>query len=182
METLVRLPLGVVVERREIDNPWQSHTWRAVAVIPGAPTVDKWRELARGPRWIRYHAATLPVELHHKETAAYRTNLSNDQPAIFVGLRDVVDPGESGFEVAPFLVTASPFEAQDYLDSSEVIIERVPMPDGVIAWVQAFVDAHHVDEPFEKRKRTRLDPNEVGFGRRPDDPAGLANRKRNGHG
>lgn len=172
MDPMVRLPLGVVVERREIDNPWQSHTWRAVAVIPGAPAVDGWTMLLKGPRWIRYHAATLPVVLHRSETAAYLTNLSSDQPAIYVGLRDAAEAGESGFEVAPFMVTASPFEAQDYLDSSEVVIERVPMPDGVIAWVQAFVDAHHVDKPFEKRKRERLDPNELGFGRRPGDAAG----------
>ena len=36
----------------------------------------------------------------------------------------------------------------------------------VTAWMQAFVDKHHVDEPFYKRKRKRYDPGEVGFGRR----------------
>jgi hypothetical protein len=29
------------------------------------------------------------------------------------------------------------------------------MPEGLIAWVQAFVERHHVDEPFVKRKRKR---------------------------
>jgi hypothetical protein len=167
MDPLITLPLGVVVERREIENVWQSHSWRPVAVIPGAPKVEHGRLLARGFRWERYHAATLTLELHHKETAAYRTNLSNDQPRIFVGLRDVVERSGSDLEVAPFLVTASPFEAQDYLDSSEEIIEGVPMPESLIALTQAFVDAHHIDEQFEKRKQKRLDPNEVAFGRKP---------------
>lgn len=168
------MPLGVVLERREIENPWQRHTWRAIAVIPGAPRIERWQLIASGPGWLRYHAATLNLALHHKETAAYRTNLSNDQPLIYIGVREVVDSAESGLEVAPFLVTASPYEAQEYLDSSEDVIEGVPMPDGMIAWIQAFVDAHHVDEPFEKRKRKRFDPNQVGFGRRPDhaSPAG----------
>ena len=59
---------------------------------------------------------------------------------------------------APFLVTASPYEAAAY---SEAIVEAVPMPDGLIAWVQDFVDRHHVDEPFEKRKRDRPRPASV---------------------
>ena len=176
------MPVGVLVERREIDNPWQSHVWRAVGVIPGAPRIDGWQRLASGPGWVRYHAATLSVALYPKETAAYRANLSNDQPLIYVGLREVADSGDSGFEVAPFLVTASPYEAQDCLDSSENIIEGVPMPESMIAWVQAFVDAYHIDEPFEKRKRKRLDPNEVGFGRRPRDAAGSGGRRGNGNG
>jgi hypothetical protein len=174
------MPLGVVVERREIDNPWQDHSWCVVAVIPGAPGIGEWQRLASGPGWQRYHAATLTLELHRRETAAYRTNLSNDQPVVYVGLREVADSTEVDFDLAPFLVTASPYEAQDYLDSSEVIFEGVPMPESVIAWVQAFVDAYHVDEPFEKRKRKRFDPNQVGFGRRPGDVANSAGRGGNG--
>ena len=30
------LPLGIVVERRAVDNPWIDHSWRSVAVIAGA--------------------------------------------------------------------------------------------------------------------------------------------------
>lgn len=182
MDPIITLPLGVVVEWREIDNRWQSHSWRPVAVIPGAPRITHSRTLAGDTRWRRYHAATLTLELHHKETAAYRTNLSNDRPLIYVGLRNVVEGDESDLEVAPFLVTASPFEAQDYLDSSEEIIEGVPMPEGVIGLVQAFVEAHHVDEPFEKRKRKRLDPNQVGFGKRPAAGAQPMSQRGDYHG
>src|SRR5690606_30672543 len=39
MERRISMPLGVVVERREIDNRWQPFAWKAVAVIPGAPPV-----------------------------------------------------------------------------------------------------------------------------------------------
>jgi len=35
MEWRETLPLGIVLERRKIDNPWVDHTWRPVAVIPG---------------------------------------------------------------------------------------------------------------------------------------------------
>ena len=146
------MPLGVVVERREIDNRWQRYAWKPVAVIPGAPPVEAWRELIRGERFVRWHAATLALELHRKETEGYRYNLSARVPAVYVVLRPQDD---SPHEVAPFLVTASPYEAECFADD---LVEAVPMPDGLIAWVQEFVDRHHVDEPFRKRKRDRVDP------------------------
>ena len=152
MERSISMPLGVVVERRELDNRWQRFAWKPVAVIPGAAPVTEWRELMRGERFVRWHAATLPLVLHRTETEGYRANLSGRVPAIYVGLRK---QSSGVHEYAPFLVTVSPYEAQYYPDE---LVEPVPMPDGLIAWVQAFVDRHHVDEPFRKRKRDRLDP------------------------
>ena len=34
------LPVGIVLERREVDHPWQRLSWHVVAVIPGAPAAD----------------------------------------------------------------------------------------------------------------------------------------------
>jgi hypothetical protein len=155
MERRLTMPLGVVVERREIDNRWQRWAWKAVGVIPGAPPIDAWRELARGDRFVRWHAATLTLELHRTETEGYRANLSGKVPAIYVVLRKI-QPSErsAGNDIAPFLVTASPYEAEGYLEGEDVV-EVTPMSEGLIAWVQAFIQRHHVDEPFVKRKRKR---------------------------
>jgi hypothetical protein len=151
MKKIETMPLGIILERREIDNPWQDHSWRAVAVMPGAAEVEDWHLLASEEGWAQYHAATLTLELHRSETESYRTNLADNPPRIFVVLRE--DEEAEVFEYVPFLVTASTYEAQDYLDSSEEIVDGVTMPDAVIAWVQAFIDEHHVDVPFVKRKR-----------------------------
>lgn len=35
MSALESLSVGVVVERRKIDNPWQDYRWTPVDVIPG---------------------------------------------------------------------------------------------------------------------------------------------------
>ncbi len=149
----VSMPLGVVVERREIDHPWCDHSWRPVAVIPGAPEIDDWRLIAEGEGWAHFHAATLPLELYPREAEGYRLNLSKPVPAVYVVLR----PGEEAedHEVEPFLVTVCPYEAQDYLDADDDIVEGVAMPEAVIAWVQDFVDRHYRDEPFVKRKRKK---------------------------
>jgi Protein of unknown function (DUF3305) len=162
MERSISMPLGVVVERRELDNPWQRWAWKAAAVLPGAPPVEAWRELVRGERFVRWHAATLPLQLHRAETEAYRVNLAGRSPAIYVVLRKV-QPSErtAGNDVAPFAVTASPYDAEGYMEGED-LVEVAPMPEGLIAWVQAFVERHHVDQPFVKRKRKRVKGEELG--------------------
>lgn len=155
MERTRSIAVGVVVERRDVENRWIDHVWRVVAVLPGAPETDMWRETSRGPDWVQYHIGTLPLEIHRKETDAYRSNLAEETPVVFVVLREAEDDDEPPLEL--FLISASPYEAQDYLDSGEDIVESVPMPKDVMAWLQDFVDIHHVDEPFVKRKRKRND-------------------------
>ena len=163
-----QMPLGVVVERREVEHRWIKHSWTAVAVIPGAAPADplgSWTRLADGEGWVQYHAGTLPLELFPKETEGYRVNLAQTPPRVFVVLR-TGDDMESEHDVVPFLATACPFEAQDYLDSGEEIVEAVVMPPGVVALVESFVTRHHVEETFHKRKRKRWAEQGGGIGRR----------------
>ena len=145
--------MGVVIRKQPGVTRWAKWVWRAVAVLPGAADAD-WREMRRDGEAVEYHAATLDLEVHRKETEGYRVSLSNDPPSVYVILRPSEDPDdEQEFEV--FRVTASAFEAQDYLDSGEEIVEPVPMPAQLIAWLTSFVEVHHVDEAFHKRKRRR---------------------------
>lgn len=179
MQRNERLPLGVVLERREIDNPWMDYAWKPVAVIPGAKGLDpcgEWMVLTEGEDWVHYHAGTLHLELFRKETEGYKVNLSQEPPRVFVVLRSGEDM-DCEHDLVPFLVTVCPYEAQDYLDSGDETVEPVVMPDGVIAFVQAYIDQHHVDEPFKKRKRKRADSGDDSFGSRP-----LATPPRRGNG
>lgn len=154
MSSLIAIPVGVVVAREKIDHPWQDYRWRPVSVFLNAPKIGEWRELRRGDSSVHYHAATLPLELHHKETAAYRRNLAGGEPAVYVVLRE--DPGAcSQWPVSVHLVTASPFEAQAYGESGLEIVARVAMPGPLIELVEEFIAVHHVDEPFVKRQRQK---------------------------
>lgn len=159
------LPVGIVLERRRGLGPWQEFAWRPVAVIPGAPPVEgAWHPIREGDGWAQFHAATLPLELFHTDTAGYKLNLSQDPPRVWVVLRPD-EAGEAG--VAPFFVTASAHEAEAYQVSGTETVEPVPMPDALIALVSDFVEQHHVDVVFEKRERTRHAPDGAGRGRRP---------------
>ncbi len=153
------MALGVVLERRPIYHNWADWSWRAVTVIPGAAPLARPRELRRDGEAVLFHAATLPLGLHRKETEGYRVNLSQSPPKVFIGLR----PGD-GEEAPPqpFVVTACPFEAEDYEVDSEDRVEAVAMPPEVAAMVGHFIDEHHVEQPFVKRKRKPYDPRKGG--------------------
>lgn len=160
-EKSVTMPLGVVVKRTPGVTRWAKHVWRAVAVLPGAGPSD-WKEMRREGDAVEFHAATLPLELHRTATEGYLHGLSAKVPAIYVVMRD----GEGDAPLDVSLVTASPYEAQDYADTGEELVEKVPMPEGLIAWVRDFTERHHEDEVFVKRRRdkSRVDRREDGIG------------------
>jgi hypothetical protein len=160
-----RVDVGVVLERRETENPWQDCVWRPYAVLPGGGPTGDWRVVDEGPGWKRYYAGRLELELFPGETEGYRENLTGDSPRVFLVLR----PGENEHEIEPFMMTACPYEAQDYLDSGEEIVEGLPMPPELVVWVRSFVERHHVDKPFVKRKQKskKIGQCEEPFSRRP---------------
>jgi len=148
------IPVGVVVRRTPGITKWAFFNWRAVAVIPSAPSAD-WREMRRDGDAVEFHAGTLPLTLHRAETEAYLTGLSVDVPKLYVVMRHPEEPQpDQPLELA--LLTASPFEAQDYCDNGEDIVEPVPMAEALIAWIAEFVTRHHHEEVFVKRKRDKL--------------------------
>lgn len=158
----MEMPLGVVVRRMPGVTRWAKWHWRAIALLPGAAPSD-WSELRREGDAVEYHAATLPLTLYSSDTEAYLANLSDQIPAIYVVMRDD-DVTDAPLDMV--LVTASPYEGQDYADSGEEIVEKVPMTEGLVAWVRDFVLAHHEDEEFVKRRRDkkRIDLREDGKG------------------
>lgn len=155
------MPVGVVLQRRPGVTRWAAFSWKATSVLPGAGP-ESWREIRREGDVVEFHAATLPLDLHGAETEAYLHGLSAQVPAIYVVMRQ----GEGGDPLDLVLVTASPYEAQDYTDSGEEIVEKVPMPLAVVAWVREFAEAYHEYEVFVKRKRDkkRIDLVQDGVG------------------
>jgi len=151
----ITLPVGVVIRRSPSVSRWATWAWKVVDVLPGAAPAD-WRVLREEDGVTEYHAATLPLTLHRRETEAYRVALAMDPPSVYVVLRPA-EPDEGTRDYTVFLVTASSYEAQDYLDSGEEIVEQVPAPPGLVAWIRDFVDEHHVEEEFRKRRRDRID-------------------------
>jgi hypothetical protein len=144
--------IGVVMRRSPGVTRWAKWAWKATAVLPGAGDAD-WKVLREEEGVTEYHAATETLWLYVSDTEAYVHELQSRQPSIYVVLRQAETDTPMPLKLVH--VTASPYEAQDYSDSAEEIVERVPMSPGVLAWVQDFVATHHVEEPFVKRRRDK---------------------------
>lgn len=150
--------VGIVLERRRLDNPWVDHAWHAVQVLPGAPASPPWTKLAEGEGWERYYAGTGVLTLYRRETISYKYNLESSQPSVFVILRRSND--ERGIMLHTATVCAG--EAHAYAESLEDTVESVPMPDVIRDWVADYVARHHVEQAFHKRKRDRANPEALG--------------------
>jgi len=171
MDKELVLHLGVIVEKRAVDHPWLDESWKPVAVIDGTPeefaAYTPWQIVRTEEKATQYFAGAASIVLHRKETEAYQHNLMSKPPAVFVVLRDTDDEPDNPAPFAVAHVTVSPYEAQDFLDSGEDIIERVTMPERIMAVLTAFIEFHHQDEPFRKRKRDRVRVEDEKFGKEP---------------
>lgn len=174
---LVTLDLGIVLETRPSRHRWGKTTYRVVDLLPGAPPAD-WKLLREQDGVAVYHMATLPLHLHRRETEAYRLNLASDRPAVFTILRPR-QPGTPGRDYHAYEVTVSAYEGQHFLDCGDDMVEAVPMPAAVRALVEDFIDRHHVDEAFKKRKR---DAKALAAEEWPEAPVARASRLSNKDG
>ncbi len=148
------MEVGIVVERRRLNNPWVDHAWAPVAVLPGAPAAPPGTLLDAAPEATRFYAGALTLEFFGSDTSTYRDNLRSGRPSLWVSLRQAdAAPG-----IALQSVTADPAEGEALTESGTDIVEQVPMPDEIAARLAAFVEAHHVERVFFKRKRDRADP------------------------
>lgn len=166
-EREVSLPIGIVVEKRKSKHPWADWNWKPVAVFIDAELAEiEPVRLLQGDDFEQFHAGTLPLNLHRKDTEALRLNLMLPEPELYVVLRED-EEGETDLPYRPFMVTASSYDAQDFTDAGDDLIEKVAMPESVAAFIQAFVEEHHVEEEFKKRRRDRLNTEEQKFGKVP---------------
>jgi len=171
------MPIGIVVERYETGNVWAPERWLPVAAIAPAPPAASWKVLEQAPGRVRYHAGNVALELFARETQGYVANLAQDPSRVYVVLtpsEDETEPGPQDGDASDggsprpvdvLLATLCPFEAMSYAESGDEVVEGVPMPAVVRAWVAAFVADHHVDLPFRKRRNRAA--GERGLGSRP---------------
>ncbi|MFV0294602.1 MAG: DUF3305 domain-containing protein [Hyphomicrobiaceae bacterium] len=154
--------VGVVVLREAVDGPWEETAWRPASVLFPDPATSAWSSLGAQETDELYYVGALKLQLHRNEAASYLDNLSAEKPQLFVVLRRT-DGGEH--PVALELVTASLTEAYAYGANDDEIIGPVELPEALVPLIAAFVEAHHVEEKFIKRKRRnymREEPHQFG--------------------
>ena len=157
MSVMLRVPVGVVVERRKATNPWADFVWQPIAVLPDTPDAAPWTVLKHDGDRTSFYAGPATIEFHTTETSNYRDNLAADAQ-LWVVLRPT--DSDPAYQVA--CVTADPFEGEGYTQAGNDIVEPVPMPESVREALEAFVAEHHVERTFYKRKRDRANTEALG--------------------
>jgi hypothetical protein len=151
---LVRIPVGVIVERRKARSSWIDFLWRPVSVLVGMPTAAPWTALDETAEATLFYAGAAEIELHRTETTSYRDNLTSNAPSLWIALRPVAS--EPPFEI--LTVTADPAEGEALTDAGNNVVEAVPMPTEIGETIRQFLAEHHVEKPFVKRRRTPAEP------------------------
>ena len=157
----MRFPVAVIFERTTLANRWVSERWEPVAVVPpvvatpsagapGTPTPVKISDEPSGTRW-RFDGHAF--ELHPTEAEGYYLNLVAPDPKAFVMWRMTEDGADP--PVFPVIVTVSYNQAARMLDGGERV-DAVPLPAGILAWMEPFVADHYKPEP--KKRVRRNDP------------------------
>lgn len=162
----IRIPVGVVAERRPGATPWAEHAWLAREVLEDAPALPPWTVLREEAGRTLFFAGIAEVALHPTDTDNYIHNLQQESPRIWVVLRPVAEA--PGYRLQTATVDAG--EAQLYAESGSDLLESLPIPPGLRAILEAFVAEHHKQREFHKRKRDRADTESLGRRSRLEGP------------
>jgi len=151
---LLRIPVGVVVERRKADSPWIDFVWRGIGVLPDEPEMTPWTVIREQEGTTLFYAGSATVDLYRSETERYGDNLATGAPSIWI----VLTPSEGTWPYAVLVVTADPAEGEAFTEAGANLVEAVPMPEVLRQAIENFIAEHHVETEFVKRERRRADP------------------------
>ena len=154
MSPVLRIPVGIVVERRKASSRWADVIWRPVTLLAGLPDAAPWTILATEGETVTFYAGAAEIELYRSDTDSYRRNLESGMPSVWVALQ--ATSNDPPYEIAA--VTADPAEGEGLTEFAQAIVEAVAMPEPLCDAVAAFVTEHHVERIFEKRTRDRANP------------------------
>lgn len=157
--------MAVVVERRDGATSWIKDSWRPVEVLADPPAAaSPWLLLHQGEGFEHYLASDVALDLHRSDLSSYRYNLGGDEPRLYVVLRHTDHPDQP---MRVVLATAAPDQAQAMSESGEDMVDGLPMPESLRAWVELFCACHPPDEPMRKRKRDTMNAEGTFSGKAP---------------
>ena len=169
----------IILERKEINNLWESHKWVINDLIPlevsgglDFPPINDVRiyplinEVKKEDGLNKnLYFAEASIDLHHAESEGYAENLQSSDPSVYIVLRDgdLIDENEKNNEQDDNIdihlaeVSLSPYHIQDYEDCGEDKVEKIPLYGPIAELLEKFVEFHFHPEEFKKRKRDKKD-------------------------
>jgi hypothetical protein len=144
------LRVGVVMQRRRLDNRWQSHQWRPLEIVADAglpPGIHSLRDDDADSRWLH---TGFEVALYSDEGEGYHLNVNAPEPCWFIMWR--MDEQDGAEFALPKTVTLSYNEAARLMDGGEQV-DTLPLSSDMIERVAAFAAEHYRPEPKHKRRK-----------------------------
>ena len=166
MEREISTTVGVVLQRAPAASRWADWVWSVPEIVVGAPPTQGWRLMSSEGERMRFLSSPHTVTLHHKMVEAYDANIETGAPHLWIML-DEVEDGVADPAWRVIAVTADPYEAQCFLDSGEGLVERLPMPAELVAWMARYLASVPEAPTFRKRRRDRAVKEEQIFGKTP---------------
>lgn len=139
------IALAVIMQRRALENRWQSEVWEPVGVVLNHDAGGEPRLLVDKGGTAQWLHAGFSIKLFRDESEGYYLNVSSEQPKVFIMWRMEED------RAVPKFVTLSYNEAGRLMDGGEQV-DTVAMPAELYAWAGAYVEEHYRPEPKQRRR------------------------------
>lgn len=170
------------MRRQRIEGPmrrWQPWRWVLDSVVPNEAAFGERPLLLRDDGDVQHwlHPG-FEAALFRDDTEGYFLNATTDSPCWFVMWRMQEEAAADADPMPiPCMVSLSYHDAGRWLDAQETV-EQVPLPPDVRAWLQDFVDEHHVVEPKRRKRPESFRSLQDRFG----NPASISVGKKTGGG
>ena len=168
----------IILEKKVINNIWESHKWLINDLIPlnvtsgsGYPPINDVRIFplindinVEDKSNNNLYVAEASIDLHRAEAEGYAENLQSSDPSVYIVLRDgdlsegfseINSKREDDIDIHLAEVSLSPYHIQDYEDCGEDRVEKVPLYGPIADLLEKFVEFHFHPEEFKKRKRDK---------------------------
>jgi len=144
------------MQRRAVDNPWQSEVWEVLGVLADYAGGGEPRVIVDAPGATQWLYPGFDIVLQRSEAEGYFHNVSAAAPNVFVLLR----MEES--RAVPRYVTVSYDEASRWMDGGAQV-DSVAMPLAMRTWLREFVEQNYRPEPKKRlRPQSFLAPKDRG--------------------
>lgn len=143
--------IGVVAARRKAISEWASEPFVVAphAALPVAPTLAPGAALGQAGGAELFYLGPAELAFWRGETGHYRDNLASGAPKLWIALT------REGEAWITHLATADPYEGEALAGTPDLALEAVAMPPDIAADLAVFIERHHVEEVFVKRKRDK---------------------------
>jgi hypothetical protein len=144
--------VAVIMQRRAIDNQWQSDVWEPVGVLVDYEGGVEPRVIVEEPGTTQWLYPCFDIVLYRAEAEGYFHNVSTAAPNVFVLWR------MEDARAVPHYVTVSYDEASRWMDGGAQV-DPVAMPAAMRDWVRDFVEQNYRPEPKKRiRPQSFLSP------------------------